>query len=124
MRCPALPVILVLCASLVAHPTVAVAASSAGTLESATAPRPTLDVRRLHVYTRLIELDYEPLEARDAVALLTVADLDVLCSHPGMLQRAGAMDVQTQAFIIGAVIVAVIVLLATSSNSTTVVMVN
>ncbi|MCP3903576.1 MAG: hypothetical protein GY715_08055 [Planctomycetes bacterium] len=124
MTHPALPVIVILCSALVAHPAVARAASDDGTLESSPPPHPTLDPRRLHVYAQLVELDYTPLDARDAVAQLTVADLDVFCAHPGMLQRAGAMDVQTQAFIVGAIIVAVIVLLATSSDSTTVVMIN
>ncbi|MHC5114237.1 MAG: hypothetical protein ACYTGP_07400 [Planctomycetota bacterium] len=114
--------VMLLCLALVAHPAVA-ETHRAGRLESAPAHAPP-DLRRLHVYAQLVELDYAPLEARDAVAELTEADLDVLCANPDMLQRAGAMSVQTQAFIIAAIIVTVIVLLATSSNSSTFVMVN
>ena len=53
------------------------------------------------VAARLIELGRTAEEAQALASLLTIEDLEVLVSHPGMMQEAGAMSAQTKNLMMG-----------------------
>ena len=75
-----------------------------------------VDVERQALAQRLVELGHTPEEAIALVVQLTDADLAVLSENPRMVQRAGTMSNLTEAYVIGAIIIAGIVILAVSGN--------
>lgn len=64
------------------------------------------------VAARLIELGRTPEEAQTLASLLTLEDLEVLVSHPGMMQEAGAMSAQTKNLMMGLLVLGGLLALA------------
>ena len=61
---------------------------------------------------RLVELGRTAEEAQALASLLTLEDLDVLLSHPGMMQEAGAMSAQSNNLIMGLLVLGGLIALA------------
>lgn len=61
---------------------------------------------------RLIELGRTAEEAKALASLLTIEDLEVLVSHPGMMQEAGAMSAQSNNLIMGLLVLGGLIALA------------
>ena len=64
------------------------------------------------VAARLIELGRTAEDAQALASLLTVDDLEVLVSHPGMMQEAGAMSAQSKNLIAGLLLLGGLIALA------------
>ena len=61
---------------------------------------------------RLIELGRTVEEAQALASLLTIEDLAVLVSHPGMMQEAGAMSAQSDNLMMGLLVLGGLIALA------------
>ena len=61
---------------------------------------------------RLVELGRTPEEAQALASLLTLEDLEVLLSHPGMMQEAGAMSAQSKNLMMGLLVLGGLIALA------------
>jgi hypothetical protein len=85
-------------------------------VESGAAAAKSTKANRATVTAKLIDLGYGAEEAAELASQLTPADLDVLASNPGMMQRAGDISQTTTAYIIGGLIVAGIVILAVNGS--------
>lgn len=64
------------------------------------------------IAARLMELGRTAEEAQALASLLTLEDLEVLLSHPGMMQEAGAMSAQTKNLIAGLLVLGGLLALA------------
>ncbi len=61
---------------------------------------------------RLVELGRTAEDAQALASLLTIEDLEVLLSHPGMMQEAGAMNAQSDNLMMGLLVLGGLIALA------------